>query len=128
MVDFFGGGFVVFIIAIIETIAICWVYGLKNFLRDVEFMLGIRLGIYWKFTWGFFIPIALLGILIYSFFNFRAFESNGYIYPTSLVASGWILAAIALLQIPIWGAYVVLRQKKGSLLDVIILFCFQTFC
>lgn len=27
VVDFFGGGFVIFVIAVIETIAICWIYG-----------------------------------------------------------------------------------------------------
>jgi len=27
VVDFFGGGFIVFVIAIIETAAICWIYG-----------------------------------------------------------------------------------------------------
>ena len=82
-------------------------------------MLGIRLGIYWKFTWGIFIPISLMGIFIYSFFNFPAFETKSkYSYPSSLVTSGWVLAVIALIQIPIWGAYVVYKQKKGSFIDV----------
>lgn len=27
VVDFFGGGFIIFVIAVIETIAICWIYG-----------------------------------------------------------------------------------------------------
>ena len=94
--------------------------GLKNFLRDVDFMLGIRLGIYWKFTWGLFIPISLMGIFIYSFINFPAFmdKTTGYFYPTSLTASGWVLAVLALIQIPIWGIYAIHKQKKGSFIDV----------
>lgn len=94
--------------------------GLKNFLRDVDFMLGIRLGIYWKFTWGIFIPLSLMGIFVYSFINFPAFmdKTSGYVYPTSLTASGWILAVIALIQIPIWGAYAIYKQKQESLLGV----------
>jgi solute carrier family 6 amino acid transporter-like protein 5/7/9/14 len=91
--------------------------GLKNFLRDVEFMLGIRLGIYWKFTWGVFIPLSLMGIFIYSLANFRTFVTEGYIYPASLTGSGWVLAALALLQVPIWAGLAIYK-RKGSLLDV----------
>ncbi|XP_057381028.1 sodium-dependent nutrient amino acid transporter 1-like isoform X2 [Daphnia carinata] len=116
VVDFFGGGFIVFVIAVVETIAICWVYGLKNFLRDAEFMLGIRLGIYWKFTWGLFIPLSLMGIFIYSLANFRTFVTDGYVYPASLTGSGWVLAALALLQVPIWAGVSILK-RKGSLMD-----------
>ncbi|XP_046656086.1 sodium-dependent nutrient amino acid transporter 1-like isoform X1 [Daphnia pulicaria] len=116
VVDFFGGGFIIFVIAVVEVTAICWIYGLKNFLRDTEFMLGIRLGIYWKFTWGFFIPFSLMGIFIYSLANFRTFVTDGYVYPASLTGSGWVLAALALIQVPIWAG-IAIYKRKGSLLD-----------
>ncbi|XP_046454679.1 sodium-dependent nutrient amino acid transporter 1-like isoform X4 [Daphnia pulex] len=116
VVDFFGGGFIIFVIAVVEVTAICWIYGLKNFLRDTEFMLGIRLGIYWKFTWGFFIPLSLMGIFIYSLANFRTFVTDGYVYPASLTGSGWVLAALALIQVPIWAG-IAIYKRKGSLLD-----------
>lgn len=86
-------------------------------------MLGIRLGIYWKFTWGLAIPLSLIGIFAYSFINFRTFESGGYVYPTSLIAAGWVLAIFALGQIPFWGMYAIYKQKKGSFIDVIHLKC-----
>ncbi len=87
-------------------------------MRDVEFMLGIRLGIYWKFTWGVFIPVSLVCIFVYSLANFRTFVApDGYHYPTSLVASGWVLAALALIQVPIWAGMAIYK-RKGSLLDV----------
>lgn len=84
-------------------------------------MLGIRLGIYWKFTWGLFIPLSLVGIFIYSLANFRTFVTDGYVYPASLTGSGWVLAALALLQVPIW-AVVSIVKRKGSALDVRLLF------
>ncbi len=90
--------------------------GLNNFLRDVEFMLGFKLGIYWKFTWGFFIPFSLMGIFVYSLSNFRTFDSGKY--PESLIAVGWTLAALALIQVPLWGIYAVLKQKTGSFIQV----------
>ena len=27
VVDYFGGGFIIFVMAAVETIAICWIYG-----------------------------------------------------------------------------------------------------
>ena len=27
VIDFFGGGFIIYVMAVIETIAICWCYG-----------------------------------------------------------------------------------------------------
>ena len=59
--------------------------GLKNFLKDVEFMLGIRLGYYWKFTWGLFIPVTLGFIFIYSTFNLQEFKLGDYVYPPKLI-------------------------------------------
>lgn len=141
VVDFFGGGLIFFVLAIVEVIAIFWIYGkvclffkyntttavyqitnpyfvgLNHFLRDVQFMLGIRLGIYWKFTWVLVIPMSLLAILIYSLITFRSFTSNGYVYPTALTSFGWVLAAFAIFQLPIW-AFLTIYRKKGSLLCV----------
>ena len=53
------GQIIVFTYALIEIIGFVWVYGLYNLLRDIKFMLGIDLGIYWKFCWSFFIPLTL---------------------------------------------------------------------
>lgn len=47
-------------------------------------MLGIQLGIYWKFTWGFLTPVSLLAIFIYSLFMFRTFRDGDYVYPEAL--------------------------------------------
>ena len=35
VVDFFGGGFIVFVIAVIETVAVCWIYG-NNFFTFIS--------------------------------------------------------------------------------------------
>jgi len=116
IVDYFGGGFIMFVIALLEIIAVSWIYGLKNILKDVEFMLGIRLGYYWKFTWGLFIPVTLISIFIYSIFNLQEFKSGDYVYPSNLIVAGWLLSASALIQIPIWGVYVIYKQKNGTTL------------
>lgn len=49
-----------------EVIGVAWIYGLYNYLDDIEFMLNIRLGWYWKICWGLVIPIFLTIVLVYS--------------------------------------------------------------
>ncbi|XP_071537637.1 sodium-dependent nutrient amino acid transporter 1-like [Panulirus ornatus] len=96
LVDFFGGGFIIYVLVIIETVAINHIYGMKNFLQDLKFMLDVDLGIYWKFCWAFFIPVGLTGILIYSLVDFKIPTFGGQSYPFSAYISGWMLAVISL--------------------------------
>merc|ERR1719402_1322398 len=65
--DFFAGSFVIMILMVFEITGIMWIYGMNRWCNDVEFMTGRRPGLYWKFCWGYFIPILLLVVLMYSF-------------------------------------------------------------
>ncbi|KAK8739563.1 hypothetical protein OTU49_003401 [Cherax quadricarinatus] len=80
LVDFFGGGFIIYVLIIVETVAINHIYSYSSFLRDLKFMMGVNLGIYWKFCWIFFIPVSLSAILVYSLvdFNLPTFASKAY--------------------------------------------------
>lgn len=40
--------------------------GIEQIVKDIRFMLDFGLGIYWKFTWCIFIPVALSVIFIYA--------------------------------------------------------------
>ena len=51
-------------------------------MRDIEFMLNVRLGIYWKACWGFVVPAGLAGILAYSLTDFHLPTYNGQPLPT----------------------------------------------
>lgn len=64
------------IISIISTFL-----GMNNFIRDMKFMLGVDLGIYWKFCWAFFIPVSLTGILLYILIDLRLPTFDGQEYP-----------------------------------------------
>lgn len=48
LVDFYGGGFVIYTMCTLEMVGVAWCYGLYNFINDMEFMLGRKLGWYWK--------------------------------------------------------------------------------
>ncbi|KAF3425479.1 hypothetical protein E2986_01163, partial [Frieseomelitta varia] len=59
LVDFYAGSFVVFILATLEITGIFWVYGLENFLDDVEYMLKKRPSAYWRVCWAIVVPLLL---------------------------------------------------------------------
>ncbi|KAK2717348.1 hypothetical protein QYM36_006213, partial [Artemia franciscana] len=113
LVDYFGGGFIIFIMAILETFAISWIYGYKNLIRDIYFMLGTKLSFYWIVEWGFFIPVSLLAIFVYSLFNYEPLKIGDSYMPASATAAGWILTFIAVSQIPIW-AFIAVRKQTGD--------------
>ena len=46
--DTYGGGLGVLWLAIFETIALMWVYGVQRFADDIGFMLNTKINWYWK--------------------------------------------------------------------------------
>ena len=85
LVDYFGVAFVIFLTSILEVAGIVWVYGLSNFLSDIEFMLNMKIGWYWKICWGAVIPVGLSVILLYSLIIAEELTYNGVPYPTSAI-------------------------------------------
>ncbi|XP_035231754.1 sodium-dependent nutrient amino acid transporter 1-like isoform X2 [Stegodyphus dumicola] len=58
----YGVSAAVYFYATLEIIGIMWIYGIRNFLVDVKFMTGTTPGIFWKITWAFTAPLALIKI------------------------------------------------------------------
>jgi len=73
---------VIYTTSLLEVIGIAWIYGTYNFIADIEFMLKIKIGWYWKICWGFIIPIGLTVILIYSLATEGDVTYDGIPYPT----------------------------------------------
>lgn len=78
-----GGDFIIYLLVVVETIGICWIYGLNRIARDIEFMLGIQLSCYWKLTWGYIVPAVLIFIFCYAMATFKPLGQGDYIYPAS---------------------------------------------
>ncbi|KAJ8668094.1 hypothetical protein QAD02_009757 [Eretmocerus hayati] len=112
LVDFYAASFVVFALASLEVAGVFWFYGLENFLDDVEFMLGDRPSIYWRFCWAFVTPLLLFAIFVYTLFNLTPLTYHGIAYPSTAHAIGGVLLAFGVLQVPFWLAYAILSKKK----------------
>ncbi|XP_066600684.1 sodium- and chloride-dependent transporter XTRP3 isoform X2 [Prorops nasuta] len=66
MFDSFAGTIGLVMVALMEMIAVVFIYGHEKFSKDIEEMTGYRPGIYWQVTWRFLAPIIMVAILISS--------------------------------------------------------------
>jgi len=66
--------------------ALAWVYGLKNFIQDIEFMTGRKTGWYWKACWGFIIPVGLFVILVYALATSERLTHEDRPFPDSAIS------------------------------------------
>ncbi|XP_034256298.1 sodium-dependent neutral amino acid transporter B(0)AT3 isoform X2 [Thrips palmi] len=64
--DSFAGTVGLVIIALLEMVAVIYVYGHERFTQDIEDMTGYRPGWYWQITWRFLAPLIMTAILVSS--------------------------------------------------------------
>ncbi|KAL1781897.1 sodium-and chloride-dependent transporter XTRP3B isoform X1 [Sigmodon hispidus] len=69
------------LIVLVETIAVCYVYGLKRFESDLQAMTGRTLNWYWKAMWVFVNPLIIICLF--------AFYLSDYIITGTLQYQAW---------------------------------------
>lgn len=52
--------------------------------KDIEFMLNISTGIYWRICWSIITPAFMTAILIYNLIVLEPIKYKDYIYPDNL--------------------------------------------
>ncbi|ODM96691.1 Sodium-dependent nutrient amino acid transporter 1 [Orchesella cincta] len=126
LIDHYGSGFVVYVMAMLECAGISYVYGLSNICNDIEFMLGRHVGIYWRICWGFILPVGLLANLLYYLISEPEFQSGPYPYPQIATIFGWLLTAFAAGLIPAWAIHAIATRKKETLKEKFVEACKPT--
>ncbi|CAL1682501.1 unnamed protein product [Lasius platythorax] len=114
LVDYYGGTFVAIIVGVLEMITIFWMYGLSNFLNDMEFMLGKRLGIYWRSCWLLITPLLMIVILIYTCATYEPLMYDGVRFPDYAYGIGWFLLALGISPIAWWIGHKIVTNKMSS--------------
>lgn len=115
LMDKYGGGIAIVLVAVMENVAIMWIYGVDRFCDDIKFMLGKRPNIYWRATWTFTAPLILAMVFIYSLIKHKPIKYGDYDYPDWADGIGWFLALLSIMQIPAWAIYIVLKQDGKDL-------------
>merc|ERR1712223_1977738 len=108
-----------------EAIAVSWIYGLTDFKRDINKMLGHTPNIYWRVCWKIVSPSFLFVIMVFQMMDvgpltMAMYDKVKYIYPTGAKAVGWLLALSSILMIPI-VAFVTIGRKQGTIKERLLL-------
>ncbi|XP_052261295.1 sodium- and chloride-dependent neutral and basic amino acid transporter B(0+)-like [Dreissena polymorpha] len=114
LLDFFGADFSVLFIAVCESIAIMWVYGVKRFMKDCEYMLGHapRPMYFWAFCWSVCAPFLTGALFLYRMIKFKSPEiTKGVPYPLFARGIGFALTALVLIPIPLTFLYTFFTAK-----------------
>lgn len=82
LVDFFGASMIALVLGIAELYTIGWIYGTDRLCKDIEFMLGRKVGLYWRLCWSIITPLIMTTILVYFYATYEPLAYNNVIYPT----------------------------------------------
>ncbi|XP_076679954.1 sodium-dependent nutrient amino acid transporter 1 [Andrena cerasifolii] len=119
LVDYYGGTFVAIILGVLEMITIFWIYGVSNFLNDVEFMLGKKPSWYWRFCWAFITPVLMIVILAYTIITYEPPTYDGVPFPAYAYGIGWSLLALGVLTIAASILHKLIEKRSSSMLETI---------
>ncbi|XP_045421897.1 inactive sodium-dependent neutral amino acid transporter B(0)AT3 [Lemur catta] len=106
--DSFAASLNLIVLAFLEVIGVIYVYGMKRFCDDIQWMTGRRPGLYWRLSWALASPLLLLTIFVaYIAFlaqkppSYRAWNPQHERFPARQEKRypGWVLAACALLTL-----------------------------
>lgn len=114
IMDHYGADFALLFVGTCECIAVMWVYGVRNFLKDCTYMLGRppRPMFFWAFCWTFSAPFLIAALFIYRMIDYTPPEiSKGVPFPEFAKIIGWILTSIVLIPIPGTFIYKFIRAK-----------------
>ncbi|OWA50489.1 Sodium-dependent proline transporter [Hypsibius exemplaris] len=112
LMDTYGGGFAIILIAFFEILAVFWAYGMKRLQHNLDFMMKYKPSIYFRSCWVVIAPLILLFIFIYTMADYKPFATNDPDgkYPKWADGVGWLLALASIAQIPLWAVYNLVKQ------------------
>ncbi|XP_077303654.1 sodium- and chloride-dependent neutral and basic amino acid transporter B(0+)-like [Lithobates pipiens] len=128
LIDSFCGGWALLFAAVLELVAVIWIYGGNRVILDIEMMLGKKHWIFWlwwRVCWYFVSPVLLAAILIWSLVTYEATGYGGVVYPKWAIVLGFLMVVFCLIWIPII-AIVKVIQAKGNIFQRIASCCRPT--
>ncbi|XP_066437972.1 sodium- and chloride-dependent neutral and basic amino acid transporter B(0+)-like [Eleutherodactylus coqui] len=128
LIDSFCGGWAILFAAVLELVALIWIYGGNRVILDIEMMIGKKPWIFWlwwRVCWYFVSPVLLAVILIWSLVTFEVPEHNGVVYPKWAVILGFLMVVFCLIWIPLIAILKII-QAPGNIFQRIASACRPT--
>uniref|UniRef100_A0A3B4YXJ5 Transporter n=1 Tax=Stegastes partitus TaxID=144197 RepID=A0A3B4YXJ5_9TELE len=125
LIDQFVASWVMLILALMEIIGFCYIYGVNRFIKDIEMMIGKRsfcFWLWWRACWFFLTPSIIVVILVWSLATFVPPTYGKVQYPAWGLALGWCMVAFILIWIPVTAVYKLIKAE-GNLCKRLISLC-----
>lgn len=128
LMDVFTGTYAAMIVGIAELIAVAWVYGIDNFMQDIDDMISMHRSLppsrsYWYFLWRYLSPSLLFAIVLLSFTDLGPSQYRNYQLPDSAFSSGWILTILSVSLVPAMAFVRFLLSPSGSFIEKLTYLC-----
>ncbi|XP_042355109.1 sodium- and chloride-dependent neutral and basic amino acid transporter B(0+)-like [Plectropomus leopardus] len=114
LIDHFTTSWVMLILAIMEIVGFCYIYGGNRIIKDIEMMIGkknVCFWVWWRASWFFITPCILVAILIWSLMTFVPPTYGKIKFPKWGLSLGWCITACILIWIPVVTIYKLIRAK-----------------
>ncbi|XP_075043326.1 sodium- and chloride-dependent neutral and basic amino acid transporter B(0+)-like isoform X2 [Mixophyes fleayi] len=128
LIDSFCGGWALLFAAVLELIAVIWIYGGNRVIMDIEMMIGKKHWIFWlwwRACWYFISPVLLAVILVWSLVTYEPSTYGGVVYPRWAIILGFFIVVFCLIWIPVI-AVVKIIQASGNIFQRIVSCCRPT--
>uniref|UniRef100_A0A8C2Z2N5 Transporter n=1 Tax=Cyclopterus lumpus TaxID=8103 RepID=A0A8C2Z2N5_CYCLU len=114
LMDNYAASFSLVVVSCIMCICIMYVYGHKQYFKDVEMMLGFPPPLFFKVCWRFISPVIISFILIFTVIQYKPITYNDYVYPSWSLAIGFAMSMSSVLCIPIYALYKISRSPGAT--------------
>ncbi|VDK20187.1 unnamed protein product [Taenia asiatica] len=105
LIDNVMSGYPVLVICLMELIVISYIYGIKQFMRDVKLMIDSKPNWYWRICWMGVSPLMVLALLIFMIVGGKPYGMGDYIFPIGIQVMGQLIAIVPILMIVGYFAY-----------------------
>ncbi|XP_068546161.1 sodium- and chloride-dependent glycine transporter 1 isoform X2 [Anas acuta] len=117
LMDNYAASFSLVVISCIMCVAIMYIYGHRNYFKDIEMMLGFPPPFFFQICWRFISPAIIFFILVFTVIQYRPISYNDYVYPTWAISIGFLMALSSVICIPIYAIYKVCCSEGDTLLE-----------
>ncbi|XP_033101100.1 sodium- and chloride-dependent neutral and basic amino acid transporter B(0+)-like, partial [Anneissia japonica] len=120
LLDSYAAGFNILTYATLECLVISWMYGYDRFKNDIGEMIGrsrlnSNMFYYWRISWCFMTPLALIVVQVYSLIYWEKPSYNGD-YPEWAHVIGWLISATTFIVMPLF-MLVEFVKSSGTVLE-----------
>ncbi|XP_075117701.1 sodium- and chloride-dependent glycine transporter 1-like [Leptodactylus fuscus] len=117
LMDNYAASFSLVIISCIMCVTIMYIYGHRNYFKDIEMMLGFPPPLFFQICWRFFSPAIIFFILIFTVIQYRPISYNDYVYPGWAISLGFLMALSSVICIPLYAAFKIWRSEGNTFLQ-----------